>query len=992
MGIPVAIFPWYSKPDHGEGGIRRVVEAMVKYLPGFGIDPVQSPDEAAVIACHGTTLVTRPGIPMVSHNHGLYWSRYEWGGCADDTNRMVVEAMACAQAHTVPSEWVGRALRRGMLIYPEVVHHGVDYRAWQRDDAKNSGYVLWNKARVDPVSDPAPMDALAKLMPHQWFVSTFGTQAPNVRIVERTNYEAMRRIVQDAGVYLCTTRETFGIGTIEAMAAGVPVAGWAWGGQLEIVQDGITGYLAPPGDYPGLVEAIQRCLAERDRLSANCRQDVLDRWEWPDKIAQYAAIYRRLAQEAAEPRPKVSVVVTCHNLARYLGAAIRSVQSQDLEDWECIVVDDASTDGTVGVTKVYTDADKRIRYSRTPENLGLPGARNFGWRQSKGRYVIFLDADDMLADHALATCAAALDAKPDIHIATGHLDVVDEQGQNRRRNDWPGDQFEWYGQMAHMNQIHYASMMRREVLERSGGYRERDWRAEDAGFWCRVTSLGFRASKVTKAATLIYRDRSDSKSKGEPGDGPWTEWFGWALAFKFDRNTVPDLARRPHPMPDLVPFGAQGLPRKEQFWKVHDFTEPGVSIVIPVGPGHEKYVIDALDSLMAQQYLWWEAIVVNDTHEDWPNGPDSPMAGAPYARVIRTNGGVGPAAARNAGAKFARAKGLLFLDADDYLLPGALEKMVGVFSETGGIVYSDVLQRFSDHRRSMEPYATSDFVCGAVLRKMQHSSQVLVPREAHEKVGGFDVAAPGWEDWDYLIALQAAGMCSYRIAEPLFVYRKETGDVREASFAGRRANVDWIRAKWLDYYEGRKQMPCGSCPGGSRSAPFSKASIQAAALGTAPKHDGAVLLAYQGPGPKRVNLRGPATDTIYQFKRGEFRYVDVRDANDFLGRQRADGTHDFVGRQEALPPEAPPPPKTGVPAKPFDDVPEMDDIPSRPPENWRLIASIDEEQAKQVVRSAPLDQFGWMIEAEKAGENRASVIGALHYWRARKAKALEPAR
>jgi len=985
MGLKLAIVPWFNHPDRGDGGIRRVVEAQVRYLRDYDVEPIENADEADVLMCHGTSLVTRPGKPVVNCNHGLYWSRYDWPLWGEETNALVIDAMANAQAHTVPSRWVGDAVRRGMLVYPEVIYHGVEYDEWQGEPGKHGGYVLWNKARTDAVSDPADMNQVAAMLPKRWFVSTFGNPARNVRLVGKQAHSVIKPLVVEAGGYLATTRETFGIGTLEAMAAGVPIAGWAWGGQLEIVRQGQTGYLAPPGDHRALADAIEACIAERTRLSANCKDDVQERWLWPDKIRQYAMLIHRVHEAYHRPGPRVSVIITCHNLARFVGEAIRSVQSQSFEDWECIVVDDASTDPTKEVVEIHC-ADPRVHYLPTPANLGLSAARNFGYRASRGRYVVFLDADDMMADNALAIQVEALDTRPGMHIVTGGLEIVDDGGKNRHRNDWPSGAYNWFGQMAHMNQIHYSSMMRREVMERSGGYRVRDWRAEDAALWCRVTSLGFRAVRVTDAPTLIYRDRSDSKSKGEPGDGPWTEAFGWALAYKFDRTLSVAAARGHHPNPDVVPFGAQGSPAPHKAWPVHDYANPFVSVIIPVGPGHERYVIDALDSLLAQRFVNWEAIVVNDTGRLWAQGFDSPLAGAPFARIITASQHLGPSGARNLGGKYARGEALLWLDADDYLMPLALDKMVAAYVESGRVIYTDVYQRFADDRKPMEPYVTEDFVCGAVLKRMQHTSQVLVPRAVHEKIGGFDTTAPGWEDWDYLIALQHQGLCSLRIPEPLFVYRKESGQVREKAWASREQNVKWIRNKWLPYYEGRMEMPCSKCPQPADGARKPQQVLSAASGGgSSGASTDAVLMAYQGPGPKRMAMRGKVTGTVYPFKQGEFRYVDARDATDFLGRVRGDGSHDFLLKPKPVLPSVPPPAEMTVAGPPL-PLPVMGVDMAVGEDHGGIaeihvrISDLDEAGAKALARTANPEDYEALIAEEESGKHRPKVLNSLKYW------------
>jgi glycosyltransferase involved in cell wall biosynthesis len=770
--VRVCIAPFYQSEDRGDGGIRRVVEAQAKYLPEFDWDVTNNPDEADLIACHGATLAERPGIPLVNHNHGMMWEDYGFGGWGDDVNKHVIDVMIRAQAITAPSQWVAHAISRGMLHRPEVVYHGIDADEWAATEP-HAGYVLWNKARVDPVSDPSDMQAVAALLPDVPFVTTFGRPAANVTITGVGTYEQMRPVVQHAGVYLATARETFGIGTLEALAAGVPIAGWDYGGQHEIVIPGETGYLAPFGDFDSLAEAIRRCLAERARLSANAQKDARERWGWQARIKQYAALYDRVVREWRQGRPKVSVIITTHNLARYLPNAISSVTAQTMTDYECIVVDDCSNDAPETALPVKAN-DARFMLIHTPQNLKLSGARNYGFVHSKGQYILFLDADDMLAPNALDTLSGALDRESSIHIAYGSLDTVNHEAQQRRRNPWPTGAFNWQAQIAHLNQLTYASMMRREVLERSGGYRTRDWRAEDAAFWSRVTSLGFRAAKVTDDATLIYRMHDAQKSRGEPGDGDWTAWLPWRLAGDPQSGMA---AMRAHQQPSarIVPFGAQGQPPAPlKAWPVRHFQHPIVSVIIPVGPGHERYLVDALDSVQAQTMPEWECIVVNDT------GSALDLAAWPWIRPtdVSRETSVGAGAARNTGLALARAPLVLFLDADDVIVPRALELLLKSYADSGGrYAYSDWLTLEDEQRIDgpMEPHEVEEYDARKMLKGLRHAVTTLIPTEWAKAVGGFDEALPVFEDWDFYCKLAASGYYGVRVPHPLLIYRRASG-------------------------------------------------------------------------------------------------------------------------------------------------------------------------------------------------------------------------
>jgi len=519
--MKVCIFPhWRGKPDNAHGGIRRVWEAQEKHLQSFDVEVVTDPNECDVVACHGTSLVTVPNTPTVNHSHGLYWSCYDWSDWAHKANKLVVESMSASVAHTAPSYWVANALRRGMLVYPEVIHHGVDPDEWVPSDDWEP-FLLWNKARKDIVSDPRDMQELARHLPDVQFRTTLvdGNVPNNVHKLGIMPLGSMKEWVRHSGLYLATARETFGIGTLEAMSCGVPVVGWDWGGQTEIIKHGETGFLAKPGDYQALAEGVKWALANRDKLGENARNDVLTRWTWEPRIKQYADFYKQTKAWWDLPEVKISVIVTCHNLARYLDDCLNSIQSQGFQDWECLIIDDWSTDDTSTIGDEWERSDPRFRYLKTPENLKLPMARNYGIQNSKGKYIIPLDADDMLAENALEILVGELEKDKTIHIAYGHLDTVDGEGGDRKRNPWPFKEFNWNEQIAHLNQLPYSALIRREVFERTGGYRRRHWRAEDAAFWIKATSFGFRARKVTQASTLLYRMRSDSKSQDEPSDG-----------------------------------------------------------------------------------------------------------------------------------------------------------------------------------------------------------------------------------------------------------------------------------------------------------------------------------------------------------------------------------------------------------------------------------------------------------------------------------------
>lgn len=91
----------------------------------------------------------------------------------------------------------------------------------------------------------------------------------------------------------------------------------------------------------------------------------------------------------------ISIVMPVYNSEQFINDTIRSVLAQTYEDWELILIDDASTDGSEAVICEYIKYDKRIRYIRLEKNSGAAYARNIGISKARGNYIAFLDSDDL---------------------------------------------------------------------------------------------------------------------------------------------------------------------------------------------------------------------------------------------------------------------------------------------------------------------------------------------------------------------------------------------------------------------------------------------------------------------------------------------------------------------------------------------------------------------------------------------------------------------
>lgn len=871
--LKVNIYPSFGDFDKGDGGIRRVVEAQLKYLPAYGIDLVETAAEADVIAFHATVphtyLKLYPEKTFVCMLHGFYWSEYDWANWAIKTNVNVMEGIRISDAVISCSEWIANSVRRHTSRDTVVIHHGIDIEDWEPTDSARD-YVLWNKTRPDPVCDPEPMNRVAELLPNVKFISTYGEQAKNVALTGRLPFHDAKKLIQNAGVYLCTTRETFGIGTLEALACGIPVVGFDYAGQKEFLTHGKDSYLVTPGDIPALADGIIWGLNNRENISRNCIETAR-KFTWEIACQKYADTFKAAYAKKNKIGPKVSIIVTNYNLHEYLTDCLNSVQRQTSDDWECIVVDDASTDATGKfIAQTFADEDHRFSIIRNEKNAYLAEARNIGIRSAKGRYILPLDADDMLAPNTVELLSHVLDADRNIHVAYGNVRFVNEDGVTLTdygtgtagHSGWPM-QFTFEYQIRQHNLLPYCSMYRREAWEQTGGYRRRCRTAEDAEFWTRLSSYGFRPRMVTSEDTLIYRNRPGSMSR-EQGQVDWTRWFSWAK------------------IPEITPAGAATI---EQM-PISSLDPIVISVIIPVGPGHEKIVQDAIDSVDSQTFRNWECIVINDTSR--PLEVEFPA----WVKVIENTHSHGPAGARNCGIEHSKGRLFLPLDADDYLEPFALQVMYDAHLIEHDVIYTDFFQTDMSGKNitvhecdDWEPTLITGgkrTVNGLMREGMLHSVTALTPKKYWEEIGGYDEELPAWEDWDFQLALGNIGVCSRRVAVPLFTYRKHTGFRREENYDSFERSKEGILRKWRHLWEGGKElMACGSCSAKRSYVPPGWGVSQQQSPPQNNLSDDAVLVTYVGSKMGSTPYRGNSK-TVYWFGAGDSKYVLKQDLDIFL--------------------------------------------------------------------------------------------------------------
>jgi glycosyltransferase involved in cell wall biosynthesis len=184
---------------------------------------------------------------------------------------------------------------------------------------------------------------------------------------------------------------------------------------------------------------------------------------------------------------RVAIITPAFNAAPYIGDTIRSVLAQTHSDWRMVIVDDGSTDATAQVAARF--ADPRLTVISRP-NQGVSAARNHGLTLADGEAVQFLDADDQLAQDALARLTEALSANPWAGAAAGAYRRVGGDHPAARSITPPGEADLFPLLLIRNHFINGGQiLLRRSVVDRAGGFRTDLSFGEDWEYWVRVAAF-----------------------------------------------------------------------------------------------------------------------------------------------------------------------------------------------------------------------------------------------------------------------------------------------------------------------------------------------------------------------------------------------------------------------------------------------------------------------------------------------------------------------
>jgi len=213
----------------------------------------------------------------------------------------------------------------------------------------------------------------------------------------------------------------------------------------------------------------------------------------------------------------VSIVMPAYNSERFIKDSIQSVIDQDYTNWELLIIDDGSKDNTKNIVKEYLNLESRIRLIALDENRGVANARNVGIKEARGRYIAFLDSDDMWYPNKLSRQLQFMQEN-DFAFTFTSYEIIDEHGERVNKVIRAPHHVD-YRELLKGNIIGCLTV----VIDRDtvGSFLMPNTKHEDYATWLEVTKRGFVAYGINEVLAL-YRRSKRSLTANKLKSALWT--------------------------------------------------------------------------------------------------------------------------------------------------------------------------------------------------------------------------------------------------------------------------------------------------------------------------------------------------------------------------------------------------------------------------------------------------------------------------------------
>lgn len=216
--------------------------------------------------------------------------------------------------------------------------------------------------------------------------------------------------------------------------------------------------------------------------------------------------------------PDVTLVIPAFNVSKFIRQTLESVQKQTLENFECIIVNDFSTDDTLEIVRRTIKNDHRFKVINHMANAGLSASRNAGLRAARGKYIAFLDADDLMMPNSLLYRKKVLDRAVESRIIgtyCGSVTINEDCISAPKEENCRLDMINFITSRGECPFNANQPMFKTSILRKFGGFNQSLAQAEDYDMWMRILRKGFEFVP-THARLVCYRRRSGSMVRNEP--------------------------------------------------------------------------------------------------------------------------------------------------------------------------------------------------------------------------------------------------------------------------------------------------------------------------------------------------------------------------------------------------------------------------------------------------------------------------------------------
>lgn len=219
---------------------------------------------------------------------------------------------------------------------------------------------------------------------------------------------------------------------------------------------------------------------------------------------------------------KVSIITPSWNSEKYIEKTIESVQNQTYSNWEMIIVDDCSTDKTVEIVEEISKIDSRIKLFRQSVNAGAAKARNRSLSESSGRYVAYLDADDIWKPTKLEKQIEFMKAQ-NCGFSCVSYEVIDDEGNALNKEVHMLPSVDYVGFLTNNLLQTVGIMVDTSIIDKKYLVMPDIRRRQDAATWLQVLKAGYKCYGIDEVLAEYRRaEKSLSSNKVKAVKGVWS--------------------------------------------------------------------------------------------------------------------------------------------------------------------------------------------------------------------------------------------------------------------------------------------------------------------------------------------------------------------------------------------------------------------------------------------------------------------------------------